>query len=344
MASNPLHSAIFLSYPLPQEDITRPVLYSKGLLDLVFVGFYTIVLSFTREFIMQRVIRPLAIRAGIRSRSKQSRFMEQVYTAMYFGISGPCGLYVMSRTPIWYFNTTAFYIGFPHKTNEAIFKAFYLLQAAYWSQQAIVLVLQLEKPRKDFKELVWHHVITLSLIASSYRFHFTYMGLAVYITHDISDFFLATSKTLNYLDSPIVGPYFGVFVAVWIYMRHYINLKILWSILTEFATVGPFELNWETQQYKCWIAQGISFSLLGSLQAVNLFWLYLILRIAKNYVFSNPLADDRSDNEEDEDEDISKRKTEVQLLINGKPLEADLNGHLNESSAVEAIGAQKKNI
>jgi acyl-CoA-dependent ceramide synthase len=27
----------------------------------------------------------------------------------------------------------------------------------------------------------------------SYRFHFTYMGLAVYITHDISDFFLAVS-------------------------------------------------------------------------------------------------------------------------------------------------------
>jgi acyl-CoA-dependent ceramide synthase len=31
----------------------------------------------------------------------------------------------------------------------------------------------------------------LALIGLSYRFHFTYMGIAVYITHDISDFFLA---------------------------------------------------------------------------------------------------------------------------------------------------------
>ena len=99
----------------------------------------------------------------------------------------------MSRTPIWYFNTAAMYEDFPHKTHEGVFKTYYLLQASYWAQQMIVLLLMLEKPRKDFKELVAHHCITLSLIWLSYRFHFTYMGLAVYITHDISDFFLAVS-------------------------------------------------------------------------------------------------------------------------------------------------------
>lgn len=142
---------------------------------------------------MQRVIRPAGLRLGIRSRAKLSRFMEQVYTAMYFAIFGPFGLYVMSRSPIWYFNTAAMYEGFPHRSHEALFKAYYLLQASYWAQQGLVLMLMLEKPRKDFKELVLHHIITLALIGLSYRFHFTYMGLAVYITHDISDFFLAVS-------------------------------------------------------------------------------------------------------------------------------------------------------
>lgn len=168
-------------------------MYGKGLHDITFVAYYTVVLSFTREFIMQRIIRPWAIMAGIRSRAKQARFMEQVYTAIYFAIFGPFGLYVMSRGPLWYFNTTAMFEGFPHRKHEALFKAYYLLQASYWSQQAIVLMLQLEKPRKDFKELVLHHIVTLALIGLSYRFHFTYMGIAVYITHDISDFFLAVS-------------------------------------------------------------------------------------------------------------------------------------------------------
>lgn len=172
-------------------------MYGKGLHDVTFVAFYTVVLSFTREFVMQRLIRPAVFYFGIKGRAKQARFMEQVYTALYFGIFGPFGLYVMSKGPLWYFNTTAMFEGFPHRKQEAIFKAYYLLQASYWSQQAIVLMLLLEKPRKDFRELALHHVVTLALIGLSYRFHFTYMGIAVYITHDISDFFLAVSHQFN---------------------------------------------------------------------------------------------------------------------------------------------------
>lgn len=122
---------------------------------------------------------------------------------------------------------------------------------------------------------------------------------------------------MNYLDSIIIGPYFGVFVAVWVYLRHYINLKILWAVLTEFRTVGPFELNWETQQYKCWISQYITFALLASLQAVNLFWLFLILRILKNYLFDNVKKDERSDNEEEEDEVAPKETNGTATVSNG---------------------------
>jgi acyl-CoA-dependent ceramide synthase len=194
--SNIIHRFIFLSYalePLEGADPNAPTLYGKGLWDFAFVSFYVVVLSFTREFIMQELLRPLARYCGINSRGKQYRFMEQVYTAIYFSIIGSAGLYVMSGTPMWYFKTHGMYEFFPHKTHVAIFKFYYLFQAAYWSQQAIVMLLGLEKPRKDFYELVAHHIITLTLIFLSYRFHFMHIGLAVYITHDISDFFLAVS-------------------------------------------------------------------------------------------------------------------------------------------------------
>ena len=274
---------------------------------------------------MQRLIRPMAVYYGIRSRSKQNRFMEQVYTAMYFAVFGPLGLYVMRRTPVWYFNTAGMFEGFPHRSHEGIFKAYYLLQASYWAQQAIVLCLLLEKPRKDFKELVGHHIVTLALIWLSYRFHFTYMGLAVYITHDISDLFLAvssayspdferltylskSSKTLNYINSPLVVPYFALFMAIWTYLRHYLNLVILYATLTEFRTVGPFDLNWETQQYKCWISQYITFALLASLQSINLLWFFFIVRIAYNIAFAKVISDVRSDDEESEDENEGQRR------------------------------------
>lgn len=297
---------------------------------------------------MQRLIRPMALYCGIRSRAKQNRFMEQAYTAIYFGIFGPLGLFVMSRTPVWYFNTDAMFAGFPHRTHEGIFKAYYLLQASYWAQQAIVLCLQLEKPRKDFKELVGHHIVTLALIWLSYRFHFTYMGLAVYITHDISDFFLAvsifsshlshpisnvetnsqmlqTSKTLNYISSPIVVPYFTLFILIWIYLRHYINLKILYAVLTTFRTIGPFELDWAGQQYKCSLSQWITFSLLATLQGINLFWLYFIIKIALNVVFADIVQDMRSEDEEEEETDDRNRKVKL------------ANGHLKNPSDIKGV-------
>ncbi|OTB07166.1 hypothetical protein M426DRAFT_8894 [Hypoxylon sp. CI-4A] len=330
--SNPIHHFIFLSYKLPREagaDPDAPVQYGKGRWDIAFVAFYTVVLSFTREFIMQELLRPLARFAGLKSRGKQARFMEQMYTAVYFGVLGPVGMYVMSRTPVWYFNTRGMYETFPHKTHEALFKAYYLFQAAYWAQQAIVLLLGMEKPRKDYKELVGHHIVSLTLIGLSYRFHFTYLGLAVYVTHDISDFFLATSKSLNYIDHPIVGPYFFLFMNAWIYLRHYLNIRILYSLFTDFKTVGPYELNWETGQYKCDLSFYITFSLLASLQALNLFWLFFIIRIAYRFVVYQTAEDDRSEAEESELDE--QEKAEKASQAEGKPAEttALLNGNTN---------------
>ncbi|KAJ8113521.1 hypothetical protein ONZ43_g5136 [Nemania bipapillata] len=140
---------------------------------------------------MHEILRPLAVSFGITSRSKQDRFNEQVYVTIYTGIVGPLGLYVMYHSPTWYFSTAGMYAGYPHRTHSAVTKFYYLVQAAFWAQQALVMILGLEKRRRDFKELVVHHIVTVSLIALSYRFHFTMMGVLVYVTHDISDFFLA---------------------------------------------------------------------------------------------------------------------------------------------------------
>ena len=91
-------------------------------------------------------------------------------------------------------------------------------------------------------------------------------------------------------------------MCVWGYLRHYINLKILYSMLTEFETVGPFELNWETQQYKSRLSQWIGGSLLVALQAVNLFWWFFICRIAYRFVVFNTADDDRSEYEPTDEE------------------------------------------
>ncbi|RKP31457.1 longevity assurance proteins LAG1/LAC1 [Metschnikowia bicuspidata] len=282
--------------------------YGKGVNDFYFVAFYAVFLTFFREFMMVCILRPMAYFLGVKKPAKVKRFMEQTYAMVYYGFSGPFGLWVMSQTPLWFFETTPFYLEYPHKTHDWYFKVYYLGQAAFWVQQSVVLVLQLEKPRKDYYELILHHIVTIALIWCSYRFHFTWMGLAVYVTMDVSDFFLAFSKTLNYLNSPASGPFFAFFVFVWIYLRHYINLRILWSVLTEFRTVGEWELNWDTQQYKSWISQPVVFGLLFALQLLNAYWLFLIIRILYRYVLGGVAEDDRSDGEDEESEYYEKER------------------------------------
>lgn len=105
--------------------------------------------------------------------------------------------------------------------------------------------------------------------------------------------------------------------------------------------MGPFELNWETQQYKCWISQYITFSLLAALQAMNLFWLFLILRIAKNYVISNVKKDERSDNEDDEEEEASEQP-EKQSGAGSEAITAHLN-NVGDKSSVSRRNTGKEN-
>jgi very-long-chain ceramide synthase len=186
-----------------------------------------------------------------------------------------------------------------------------------------------------------------------------------------------TSKVLNYIDSPIVIPYFIVFLCVWVYLRHYQNLRIFASMLplpspfpdavtarinsifsnlegsiaplvaplharltqispgtatvlssaytslfapnsvSQFASVGPYTLDWDAQQYKCSLSQWITFWLLAALQAVNLFWLFLIFRILWRVVrtMGDETRDERS--EYDSDEENERRAEESELKVMG---------------------------
>ena len=97
--------------------------------------------------------------------------------------------------------------------------------------------------------------------------------------------------------------------------------------------MGPFELNWETQQYKCWISQAITFSLLACLQAINLFWLYLILRIAFNVVFAKKEIEDvRSEGEEEEEGE--------EPVVGGK--EVKINGAINGNGKMNGMNGVRK--
>lgn len=93
---------------------------------------------------------------------------------------------------------------------------------------------------------------------------------------------------------------------MWIYLRHYLNLRILYSILIEFGIAGPYELDWQTEQFRRWVSY-LGLGLLAGLQVLNLFWLYYLLRSAYRFVVYNIAKDDRSEADDTEVEELDTK-------------------------------------
>lgn len=298
---NPWTPLLFLS-GFDGRDEAGTSFYKRSWLDLLFIAYHIVFFSFVRQSITLYFLRPLVKRLGIPP-AKFERFTEQGYAFIYFGFFGPLGMYVMHGLPIWWYNTSAFWSTFPVLRMTGLLKAYYLLQGSYWCQQAIILAAGVEKPRKDFKELIAHHIVTLWLIGWSYMLTLTYIGVAVYVTMDVSDIFLALAKCVNYVSEDASAPFFAFFVLVWTYMRHYLNLKILYSVWTEFDLVPEWARTTDFEPWKetgllAWWIQPIIFASIFFLQLINLFWYFLILRILFRALFSKSLSDERSDEDE----------------------------------------------
>ncbi|KAH7914205.1 TLC domain-containing protein [Hygrophoropsis aurantiaca] len=303
---NPFEPLLFVSHHIPTSTPDDPR-YAKGYLDLVFVSYYIIFYSFVRQFITIIVCRPIARYFGIRRQSKLDRFGEQGYALVYFAVMGAWGYRIMGQLPTFWYRTSNFFIDYPHWDMKPELKRYYLMQSAYWCQQLIVLLLRLEKPRKDYTELVAHHFVTLWLIFWSYLVNMTLMGNAVYMSMDIPDAFLAFSKLLNYMrwgKSKVVS--FVVFLCVWTYFRHWLNLVMLWSVWYEFDLVPETAKRWSVKDgvWLTWWMKYQMFAPILLLQLLNLFWYFLMWRILIRSIVKASMTDERSDDEDDGDADI----------------------------------------
>ncbi|KAI0353633.1 longevity assurance proteins LAG1/LAC1 [Trametes cingulata] len=294
---NPFGPLLFISYRIPGTPDEDPR-YHKGYLDLLFIAYYIVFWSFVRQTITLYIFRPIAKWFGIRRESKMDRCGEQGYAVVYFAIMATWGIRIMSQLPTWWYRTEHFWIDYPHWDMKPELKRYYLMQAAYWCQQLLVMVLGLEKPRKDFYELVVHHIVTIWLVGWSYLINLTYIGNAVYLSMDLPDTFLALSLLLSYLQlNRTKVAVFAVFLCIWTYFRHWLNWVILYSVWTEFDLMPETSKRWSPQDgvWMVWWMKYQIFVPLFLLQLLNIFWYFLILRLAWRAARDITTTDSRED-------------------------------------------------
>ena len=177
----------------------------------------------------------------------------------------------------------------PYKESYSI-NAYILWELAFYVS-ALGCHFTIETRRKDFVEMLVHHVVTIFLIVSCIVFRLQRIGVLVLAVHDVADIVLEAGKMANYVNSSAGGSvvFFGLLLVVWVISRlYYFPVKVIRAVYFEHYLMfnSPY----------CQYFTGV----LCILLVLHLYWTKLIIKTFYKYLTTGKTKDAREDFEHDE--------------------------------------------
>lgn len=206
------------------------------------------------------------------------------YRLLYFASAVFVGFFVL-RYENWVFDMKE--LSKPLSSIPERFKFYYKYATSFYLVE--IATIFFEPGKKDFYQMLLHHIVTLTLMALSYNKKIIKFGLAILLLHDVSDPLLELCKIENrFKNTMMANIVFCIFAIVFMAMRLVIYpSKIL---LTVYHTL------WR---------KGITYSeiivliFLFALQIMHLIWTKFIIIILLK-VFKNENATDVREKEKSE--------------------------------------------
>ncbi|KAI2615002.1 longevity assurance proteins LAG1/LAC1 [Hypoxylon sp. NC1633] len=325
--------------------------YTIGPNDYHFISFCIILFTGLRAGLMEHVLAPLGRQWGISKRKEITRFSEQAWMLIYYSVFWTFGMCLYVDSP-YFLNMRELWTGWPNRELTGLMKGYMLAQWAFWVQQ--VVVIHIEERRKDHWQMLTHHFITITLISTSYYYYQTRVGNLILVLMDVVDLFLPLAKCFKYLGlSALCDATFVLFMVSWFLARHVFYLMTCYSIYKDLPTIippacfrgpnsnitGPFPApdGWghylepfsDFEGTVCFsepIRWGFLYCLLA-LQAITIFWFFMIIQVAVRVIKGTGADDTRSDDEVEEDEEFESEYEEAQPLEEEVGVESiDLKG------------------
>ncbi|KAL3831740.1 hypothetical protein ACJMK2_023454 [Sinanodonta woodiana] len=118
----------------------------------------------------------------------------------------------------WFWQTKYCWKGWPQLNVTLDIHLYYLIELGfYWS---LVFTLITDHKRKDFIEMVVHHIVTILLIYFSWTINFIHVGTLVLLVHDAADYWMAAAKMAHYCKKhKLCEGFFVMFCIVWVISR-----------------------------------------------------------------------------------------------------------------------------
>lgn len=260
---------------------------------------------------------PLRKKLGMR------KFKAQCWQLLIHGGTTVWEIYLLRDQKDWWDNpTTTFepcpstYLGEnPENKHSFELRFFYIAQLAIWVWTCFSCQF-LESRRKDYIEMMLHHIVTISLVMSSLLQEQLAIGLIVLLVHDATDIFIDLLKLTNYLKLTDAHGFFLVEIAFtmnlvsWFYFRLY---KFPMEVIYKGAWLGGTAClpGSGTVMDKCLEHSVFCFGNIGALLilfVLHVFWFFLFLRILQRI-----LAGDASEAGKHEYEGVSGSDCEEKL-------------------------------
>ncbi|KAJ4005988.1 Sphingosine N-acyltransferase lag1 [Fusarium irregulare] len=307
-----------LSYYNPETDE-----YGVGFDDNYLVLFLVVLLTALRDVTMRCITSPIATSWGL-SKSKKARFNEQAWLFIYYATGWTIGMYIYV-TSVYWLDLKSMWTKWPNREVSGTMKWYMLAQTAFWLQQMVTI--NIEKRRKDYWQMVSHHLVTIALCYSSYRYGLTRVSHVTLILMDFNDLVFSAAKCLKYLGlQTACDIMFGFFVMSWVWCRHVAFVMVCWS---GYAHSLPIHGK------NCYIGSGdtitgpepvprdgffyilepliydsgricydltINWMFVGGLlflEGLMIFWLVMILKLVVRILRGGNVEDTRSDDEEE---------------------------------------------
>ncbi|XP_055899426.1 ceramide synthase 2-like isoform X2 [Biomphalaria glabrata] len=203
------------------------------------------------------------------------KFCESSWRGLFYFFIFWYGVY-LHLDKVWFYETMQAWAGWPHHhiTNDVYW--YYMIEAAFYI--SLLFSLFTDNKRKDFTEMVIHHVATLLLMFMSWTNNFVRIGTLVLLVHDAVDFWMESAKVAKYLGyDKLCERLFFIFMVVWVLTRMILfPFRIIRSTMFEAPTgIGIPTVGWCTM----WSVYNF---LLCILQVLHIIWFYYICLIAKD--------------------------------------------------------------
>ncbi|XP_031568122.1 ceramide synthase 6-like [Actinia tenebrosa] len=204
--------------------------------------------------------------------------------------------FLILRKEKWLWDPKYCFIGFRKQIMSEELFLYYIVELGFYVSLTISQFVDVQ--RKDFWQMLIHHIVTILLLGFSYATSFFRIGAVVVLVHDIADVFLEAAKVFNYAKLQKICDFlFAIFA---------ISFFVSRLVLYPFWVVDSVWNSWDSVGYFCsWY---LFITLLLMLQVLHIFWGYSIFVVIVRILSGKNVKDVRSDNESSSGDEEEKPK------------------------------------